>query len=168
MTHDDRYVELDGDEISLESLDVDERKLVNTLKRRAAAEPHWHEFGNFWMKLVGNFYLARGMPRKRITRSRVWKIAQDLDGRLAVAQGIARVPDYRDAIEEIILTRFKSRREFCKKTGLSETMLSHVLAGRKHLAIDTLIKALSRIGCTLKIVPQIPPEPAPRKRRAAG
>ena len=167
MSQADRYVDLYGGEIPLASLDAEERKLVGTLKRRAAAEPPWHEFGNFYVKVVGDFYQARGMTRTRITRTPVWRIAQDLDGRLGIAQGIARVADYRDELEHIILTRFKTRREFCKATGLSEDMLSHVLARRKHVAIDTLSKALSRIGCTLKIVPQTPPEPEARRRRAA-
>ena len=64
------------------------------------------------------------------------------------------MPDYRDEIETLVRTRFKTRREFCEATGLSEDMLSHVLAGRKNIAIDTLSDALSRIGCALKIVPQ--------------
>jgi len=38
-------------------------------------------------------------------------------------------------------------------TGLSEDMLSHVFAGRKHLAIDTLEESLHRIGYALHIVP---------------
>jgi hypothetical protein len=32
-------------------------------------------------------------------------------------------------------------------------MLSHVLARRKHLAIDTLESALGKIGYTLRIMP---------------
>lgn len=168
MARADCYVNLDGNEISLTSLDAEERNLVATLKRRASAAPPWHEFGNFWQKLVGDFYKDRGMPRTRVTRTPVWHIAEDLDGRLAIDQGFARVPDYRDAIEEIIVTQFKSRREFCRATGLSEDMLSHVLAKRKHIAIDTLSKALRRIGCELKIVRQQTPEPPQRKPREAG
>jgi hypothetical protein len=168
MARHDNYRDLDGNEISLGSLDMAERKLIATLKRRASAAPDWHEFGNFWRSLVGDFYKARGMPRTRITRTPVWRVAEDLDGRLAVDQGFARVPDYRDAIEEIILTRFKSRREFCQATGLSEDMLSHVLARRKHIAIDTLSKALSRIGCALKIVVPTAERPPGRKSRRAG
>jgi len=47
-------------------------------------------------------------------------------------------------------------------------MLSHVLAGRKHIAIDTLSDALSRIGCALKIVPQTGPKRRRRDPRAAA
>ena len=72
---------------------------------------------------------------------------------MAVEAGIARVPDYRDELNELIRSRFQTRRQFCQATGLTEDMLSHVLVGRKHLAIDTLADALSRIGFSLRIVP---------------
>ena len=168
MSRVDRYVDLYGGEVSLASLDAEERKLVATLKRRAAAEPPWHEFGNFYVKQVGDFYRARGMKRTQVTRTAAWRIAQDLDGHLAVAQGIARIGDYRDTLEHIVLTRFKNRREFCKKTGLSETMLSHVLARRKHIAIGTLAKALHRIGFRFVITDEAKAQSRQTKQRAAG
>jgi len=83
----------------------------------------------------------------------VYRLAQDLDSRLAISEGLARPPDYRDDLADLIRTRFRTRREFCEATGVSEDMLSHVLAKRKHLAIDTLTEALGRIGYTLHIAP---------------
>jgi hypothetical protein len=80
-------------------------------------------------------------------------VAQDLASRLAISQGHASAPDYRDELEAIIRTHFPTRRAFCEATGLSEDMLSHVLARRKHLAIDTLEAALRRIGYGLHIAP---------------
>ena len=41
----------------------------------------------------------------------------------------------------------------CSGNGIAEDLLSHVLAGRKHLAIDRLTAALERIGYRLQIVP---------------
>ena len=64
-----------------------------------------------------------------------------------------RRSDYRDDLEQLILTKFRSRREFCEATGLAEDMLSHVLAKRKNLAIDTLTEALEKVGYTIHIVP---------------
>jgi hypothetical protein len=168
MSQADRYLDLYGSEISLASLDAEERKLVGRLKRRATAEPPWHEFGNFYVKQVGDFYQARGLKRTQVTRTPAWRIAQDLSGRLAVAQGIAKIGDYRDTLEHIILTRFKNRRAFCKKTGLSETMLSHVLARRKHISIDALEKAMRRIGFRFSIGESPKAESKPHNRRAAG
>ena len=61
--------------------------------------------------------------------------------------------DYRDALETLISDKFKTRKRFCDATGLSETMLSHVLARRKHLSIDALTDALAKIGYRLRILP---------------
>ena len=72
---------------------------------------------------------------------------------LVLSAGLARASDYRDELEELVRSRFGTRRAFCEATGLSEDMVSHVLARRKHLAIDTLTEALGRIGCALHIVP---------------
>jgi hypothetical protein len=83
----------------------------------------------------------------------VYRILQDLGSRLGIAQGKVRMSDYRDELEQLILTRFKTRRAFCEATGLSEDMLSHVLARRKHLGIDTLTDALAKIGFALHITP---------------
>jgi hypothetical protein len=56
----------------------------------------------------------------------------------------------------LIRGKFASRRAFCDAAGLSEDMLSHVLAGRKDLSLEKLTQALSRIGYRLRIVP-VPP-----------
>src|SRR5205823_1618537 len=133
--------------------DSDERRLVSRLRRRARTNPDWDAFDNYWTAAVPAFYEARGLSRSAVARTVPWRIAQDLSGRLAVAAGLARVPDYRDELEELIRTKFPSRRAFCKATGLSEDMLSHVLAGRKDLSLAALTGALGRIGYRLHILP---------------
>ena len=127
MSLDDRYVDLKGREFSLTQLDADERRLLKSVKQRADRGPPWHEFANVWMKLVGEFYHDRGLSCSKVRNTDLYRIAQDLGSRLAVAQGIARIPDYRDEIEQLIRVCFKTRREFCEATGLSEDMLSYVL-----------------------------------------
>lgn len=72
---------------------------------------------------------------------------------MQVAAGLARPSDYRDELETLIQSKFRTRRGFCQATGLSEDMLSHVLAKRKNLAVDTLAEALGKIGYALHIVP---------------
>ena len=153
MSRSKTYVDLNGREISLADLDPEERKLVLALERRAESCRDWNEFDNYWTKAVGEFYDARGLARSEHKRTPIYRIAQDLSGRLAVAAGMARLPDYRDELEGLIRNRFKTRREFCKATGLAEDMLSHVLARRKHLSMETLVQALARIGYVLRIEP---------------
>jgi len=153
MIQPNTYTDLRGRMIILADLDDEEQKLFRRLKRRATTHRDWNDFENYWTKAVGNFYLGRGLSRKEVTQTALWKIAQDLGSRIGIEQGLVRVPDYRGELSALIREKFKTRREFCKATGISEDMLSHVLARRKHLAIDTLEEALGKIGCTLRIVP---------------
>src|ERR1017187_3428401 len=148
------YVDLKGQEWPLKSLDRGERRLIAKLQkhaedcRKSASEPaqQWCDFDNFWLPLVHNYYTPLGLSRKRIIQTAGFQIAQDLSGRLAVELGLARKPDYRSTLSELLQSHFKTRREFCEATGLSEDMLSHVLSGRKDLSITALSKALDRIG----------------------
>jgi hypothetical protein len=153
------YVDLNGQEISLANLDPEERLLVARLRRRARTHPDWFDFGSYYMRAVADFYDSRGVSRKAAVRTHVFRIAQDLSGRLGIAAGFVRPPDYRDELENLILTKFPSRRAFCKATRISEDMLSHVLAGRKDLSLEKLSEALGRIGYTLHFTP------APRRKR---
>ena len=147
------YTDLDGERISLTGLDADERRLVKGLRRRAKQKPDWNNFDNFAFRLVGEFYDARGVPRKVSVHSVPFRIAQDLSSRLGIDQGMIRPDDYRDELQELIDNRFSTRSAFCRATGIAPDMLSHVLAGRKDLSLETLSKALGRIGYRLRIVP---------------
>ena len=151
QTKPDEYLNLEGNSISLRNLTGAERKLLDELERRAKQHPDWNDFSNFWIPKVADLYRGSGLSRREITRQPVFRIAQDIGSQLAVAAGLARVPDYRDDLELLIATKFHSRREFCEASGLSEDMVSHVLAKRKHLAINTLADALQRIGYRLHI-----------------
>lgn len=134
-------------------LDEEERKLLEDLQQFGEETTNWPEFSNYYIKKVGEFYKARGLSRKETVETPIWKIAEDICGRIQIAQGEALPSDYRDELELLVQTKFSSRREFCKATGLSEDMLSHVLAGRKNFRIDTLTDALAKIGYTLHIAP---------------
>lgn len=150
-----QYVDLAGRVYALSGLDKAEFELLAKLKSFAAGGAQWWEYRNFWMSEVGGFYEARGLSRAEIISTPLYRVGQDLGSRLGIAQGYVRQSDYRDELEHLILTRFKTRREFCDATGLSEDMLSHVLARRKHLAIDTLNAALAKVGYTVHIAPLV-------------
>ena len=130
--------------------------MVARLRRRARTHPDWHDFGNYWTRAVAAFYEARGYSRARKRQTVVYRIAQDLSSRIAVATGWARMPDYRDELEDLIRRQFPTRRAFCKATGIAEDLLSHVLAGRKDLSLATLTKGLEQIGYALHIAPAAP------------
>jgi hypothetical protein len=147
------YVTLSGNNISLAGLDAQERALVARLRRRASAKTTWCDFRNYSMNAVGQFYDKRGISRKKAGQSPVFRIALDLSGRLGISQGKIRTPDYRHELQELVLNHFASRTAFCEATGISPDMLSHVLAGRKDLSLDSLSKALDRIGYRVGILP---------------
>lgn len=147
------YVDLEGQEWNLTSLDEGERALWDDLCRRAHPGADWFAFDNHRFKALAALYEPRGLSRRQITHMPLFRLAQDLSGRLAIAAGQARLGDYRDQLQLLISTRFKNRREFCEATALSEDMLSHVLAGRKDFSLETLTRALDKIGCKLRIVP---------------
>jgi hypothetical protein len=147
------YKTLNGGAYSLADLDPEERRLANELVAKSRSVANWAEYANYYMRAVGDFYKARGLTRQEITKLPVWKMAQDLKGRLMVRAGEAVPPDYRDSLGALIRSEFPTQKAFCEATGLSEDLVSHVLARRKHLAIDTLSDALKRIGYRLQIVP---------------
>jgi len=156
------YVDLDGFKWDLDALDAAERRVLADVQKKVAAaerasgEPiqRWCDFDNSWLPKVLAFYKSRRLTRRQTMDTPVFQIAHDLSGRLAIALGLARNADYRDRLREIIDADFKSRREFCQKSGLSEDMVSHVLAGRKDLSMEALTNALDRIGYSIRFVPR--------------
>src|SRR5712692_1450848 len=146
MKANDTYVDLDGDVIPLGDLDQEERRLVARLRRRAATHPDWNVFDNYWTAEVPAFYVARGLPRKAVTRTIPWQIAQDLSGRLGIAAGYIQPPGPFDDLDEMVLFKFGSLRAFCKATGIPENLLDAFMAGRADVSLKTLLKGLEKIG----------------------
>src|SRR5262245_33509545 len=149
----DVYVGLDGIAYFLNRLDAEERRLFGACARLARRKPDWGKYGNYWLPKVDALYSARGLSRREIIKTPVYQIAQDMQSRLTIEQDWAAPADYRAELRDLIETQFHTRREFCKATGLSEDMVSHVLAGRKNLSLETLGRALKRIGYRLRIAP---------------
>ena len=146
----------DGIPYDLSALDEEEREIVRDLLAFATRHPDARtgEFHNYYMPRISNFYQARGLSRAEIIETTVWQIAHDINGRLIVASGLARdSDDYREKLDALIREKYGSRRKFCELTGISEDMLSHVLAKRKHLSIQSLTEALAKIGYTIHITP---------------
>jgi hypothetical protein len=161
------YIDRDGHQLALASLDAGERQLVARLRRRARTNPDWNAFDNYWTVAVPAFYRARGLSRKAATRTAVWRIAQDLSSRLGIASGLVRPDDYLGDLENLIREKFQSQRAFCKATGISEDILTQILAGREDLAVQALTAALERIGYVLRIAP-LPAEATTAARKRTG
>lgn len=156
MSKKNEYTDRRGDSLDLSKLDRDERELLAELAQFAESHPDARaaEFWNYYPQRVGEFYEARGLTRGETTKTLVWQIAQDINGQLLVAAGLAKDSgDYREKLDALIRDKYGSRREFCELTGISEDMLSHVLAKRKHMSIQALSSALAKVGYTIQITP---------------
>jgi hypothetical protein len=152
-TQSNLYIDLRGRQYNLDDLDTDERALLESLRDLVAGGADWYEYSNERVRRVGAFYEQRDLSRRKVVETALWRIAGDIGGRLGIEQGHLRAPDYRDELEALVRERFPTRREFCRVSGISEDMLSHVLARRKHLSVESLTEALARVGCALRIVP---------------
>jgi hypothetical protein len=153
MKRADVYVDRKGRNIVMTDADEEERGLIARLRRRARTHPNWTDFGNFWTREVAAFYDARGLTRAATRRTAAYRIGQDLASRLGIAAGLVRPPDLRDDLEELIREQFRSRRAFCKATGITEDALNAFLAGRQEMPTEALNAALEKVGYRLHILP---------------
>ncbi len=147
------YSTLSGHHFSLDLLDPQEFRILTEFQKRFEKGLDWNEFENYWIATLSSLYDKRKVPRRLSMQKPLFQIAQDMWGRLAIQQGHVEPPDYRDELAELIDQEFGTRREFCRKTGMSEQMVSHALAHRKHIHINRLVHALHKIGYRLSITP---------------
>lgn len=75
--------------------------------------------------------------RKIEHESALFKICDDLEARLGIAQGKASPPDYRHHLVALIEERYGSRYKFCKDTGIDQGQLSRILAGRADFSLES-------------------------------
>jgi hypothetical protein len=152
MTH-TTHTTLQGFELDLTSLTAEEAAVFDQARRAYAESPEWHAFKQKWLNEVLSIYDRQKLPRREAISKPLYRAVQDLGSRLMVEDGYAKMPSYQEQMAAIIEAKFETRREFCKATGLSEDMLSHVLKGRKDVSIGTLTDVLRKIGYALAIVP---------------
>jgi len=112
----------------------------------------WDGFDNFAYAAVASS-MMRGMDAGQVVTIRPFPITEDLSARVMLRTGLVAQPSYRGDLRDIADSKFKTRRSFCKATGLSEDMLSHFLAGRKELSLESLDAALRRIGYRVGVLP---------------
>src|SRR5438067_7347049 len=114
MSRSTTYVTIKGANLDLSGLDADELRLVRRLQQQARTLADWNAFDNYWIAEVAAFYDAPSLSRPESRKTIPYLIGQDLSNRIAVEAGMARLPDYRDELEELIRTRFKTRKAFCE------------------------------------------------------
>lgn len=99
MNRTKEYIDLKGRSHSLAALDAEECALVRELSDFADGHS-WNDYSNFWMPKVNELYSKRGLNRQETLSTVVYRIAQDLGSRLAVASRMAHPPNGRDDMAE--------------------------------------------------------------------
>lgn len=145
------YRALTGRLYDLGTLSEAERDVLDEIRSLYAQRPSWDAFARQWVKTARE-RLWKGT--KVPVGSPLYRIGQDLELRLGIAEGRVARPDYRDMLADLIEGRFQSRYAFCKASGIDQGNLSRVLAGKKHLSSETLFRALETLGVHLEFVAQ--------------
>lgn len=134
-----------GRTLDLERLNAKEREFLGVVQAGYAKDPEWSEFAAWWPERLQQSGLS--------TDSVTYRICQDLEARLGIAQGKVAAPDYRDYLADLIEERHGSRYRFCKATGMDPGHLSRILAGRSELSLQTLQRILEQLDAALVIQP---------------
>ena len=144
------YRTLTGRLMDLQALSPKERKALGEVEEGYRLRPGWTEFARTWPAVLRK----RVWGKKRVpVGSPLYRVCQDMELRLGVAQGQVAPPDYRDRLDDLIEEKFGSRYAFCKAAGIDQGNLSHVLAGRRDFSLDVLRKALEVLDVQLDLIP---------------
>jgi hypothetical protein len=143
------YRLLSGRRLDLSALTAPERSVLDELVELYRRRPAWDAFARAWPALARERVWGHG---KVPVGSVLYRVAQDLELRLGIAEKRVAPPDYRDCIADLIEERFASRYAFCKSTGIDQGNLSHVLVGSKHFSPETLARVLAALGVTIELV----------------
>lgn len=155
------YRTITGRAYGVTALSSQERRLLAGLLDEYETRPDWAAFSRFWQRHLKRF--LENVPARERSRQPLYRIAQDLEMRLGIAQGAVAEPDYRDYLVDRIEEQYGSRYRFCKETGIAEAFLSQVLSGRKDFSVETLRTAPSGQGAP----PAARASPGGALRRAA-
>lgn len=145
------YKTLTGRSIDSHNLPQSEQRLLSGLLEEAGKKPDWVKFSRFWSGHLAG--LLKKLPREGRTQHALYRIAQDLEMRLGIAQGAVAEPDYRDYLVAAIEEQFGSRYRFCKATGIPEGELSQVLSGKKNFSVERLTKAAKALQMSVTLLP---------------
>ncbi len=132
-----------GRPISLAALTQADKDFLVRVLGWYRTDPDWTEFSARWTKAFRESALSPDSP--------AYRICQDLEARLGIAQGRVSPPDYRDYLADLIESRYGSRYKFCKETGVDPGQLSRVLSGRADLSVESLSRVLNTLQAVLVV-----------------
>jgi hypothetical protein len=140
------YRTITGRSLDLRRLEQEERPFIAHVLESFKNGVEWSKFAALWM---------REFERRSLDpEGMAYRLCQDLEARLGIAQGKVSPPDYRDYLADLIDEKYGSRYKFCKETGIDAGHLSRVFASRSDLSLEALTKLLSVLGAVLIIQPE--------------
>lgn len=140
------YPTITGRVLPLDGLDAAETEFLASVHRRYATDREWSKFAAWWMSEFERAVLSMDSP--------AYRICQDLEARLGIAQGKVAPPDHRDYLADLIEERYGSRDRFCKETGVDPDHLSGALASGSELSVQSLQRILEVLHVALVIQPE--------------
>ena len=145
MTAKRTYPTITGRELHLDGVGAGESEFLAAVRERYTTGPEWSEFAAWWAEEFHRRGLAGESP--------AYRVCQDLEARLGIAQGKVALPDYRDYLADLIEERYGSRYRFCKEAGVDPGHLSRVFASRSDLSVQNLQRILEALHVALVIQP---------------
>ena len=139
------YRTITGRSLDLRKLGREERPFIASVLGFYKNGVEWSKFAALWVR----DFEKRGLNPDGLA----YRICQDLEARLGIAQGKVAPPDYRDYLADLIEERYGSRYKFCKETGIDPGHLSRVFASRSDLSLEALKKLLNVLGAALVVEP---------------
>ncbi len=146
-----RYETLTGRHLDVSILPAQEKRAFRRLLEQYKRAPKWGRFSSVWQRVLSR--VLSGVAPKERTQHVLYRIGQDLEMRLGIAQGAVAPPDYRDRIADEIREKFGTRYKFCKATGIPEPFLSQVLSGKKNFSLEKLREVCEALGLELVLMP---------------
>lgn len=143
MARKNQYVTMTGRTVDLGALIEDERRALAAVVEKYREEPEWTHFATWWMKELGK----RGISHE----SALYRICDDLEARLGIAQGKASPPDYRHYLLALIEEQYSSRYKFCMEAKVDQAQLSRILSGKGDFSMDSLVKVLRALQASLVV-----------------
>lgn len=140
------YQTITGRKLGLSDLEEKESTFLSAVERRYAKQPEWSKFAAWWTRE----FSRSGLALEAVS----YRICQDLEARLGIAQGKVAPPDYRDYLADLIEERYGSRYRFCKESGIDPGHLSRVFASRSELSLQSLQRILEALHASLVIQPE--------------
>ena len=137
------YETITGRRFDLASRARQERRFLLAVRKKYRAGGRWTPFSAWWTVELAKVKLSE--------KSVSYRICQDLEARLGIAEGKVAAPDYRDYLADLIEEEFGSRYRFCKETGVDPGHLSRVFASQSDLSLEALGKILKSLKAVLVV-----------------